>query len=150
MSTFVSHIVTDLSQKALPANAPSTTGSPERVQIASCQSKEALRDIFIKLEQSQSPQSLRECINTLHSLEYHQQLLSAELADGEEQALRRLILGKIALGLYSQALTTFLDEASEAEAEGQWWSDVVRSRRRAATYLLQSTSYIHSLYGALC
>ncbi|KAI1793265.1 NCA2-domain-containing protein [Ganoderma leucocontextum] len=136
MSTFVSHIVADLSQKALPTNAPST--STERVQIASCQSKEALRGIFIKLEQSQSPQNLRESIDALHNLEYHQQLLSAELADSEEQTLRRAILSRVALGLYGQTLTTFLDEASEAEAEGQWWSDIVRSRRRAATYLLQT------------
>ncbi|PIL22356.1 hypothetical protein GSI_15044 [Ganoderma sinense ZZ0214-1] len=136
MSTFVSHIVADLSRKALPANAPST--STERVQIASSQSKEALRDIFIKLEQSQSPENLRKCIDALHNLEYHQQLLSAELADNEEQTLRRAILARVALGLYCQALSTFLDEASEAETEMQWWSDVVRSRRRAATYLLQT------------
>ena len=137
MSTFVSHVVADLSQKAFPPNAPAT--STERVQIASSQSKEALRDICIKLEQSQSPKNLRECIDALHNLEYHQQLLSAELADSEEQTLRRAILGRLALGLYGQALSTFLDEASEADAEGQWWSDVVRSRRRAAMYLLQST-----------
>ncbi|EJF61091.1 NCA2-domain-containing protein [Dichomitus squalens LYAD-421 SS1] len=136
MSTFVSHVVADLAQKALPTSAASA--STERVQIASSQSKEVLRTVFVKLEQSQSPQDIRECIDTLQNLEYHQQLLSAELVDGEEQSLRRAILGRLALGLYGQALTTFLDEASEAEAERQWWSDIVRSRRRAATYLLQT------------
>ena len=141
MSTFVSHVVADLAQKSLPANAASP--SSQRVQIASSQSKEALRNVFVKLEQSQSPQDLRECIDTLQNLEYHQQLLSAEMADGEEQTLRRAILGRLALGLYGQALSTFLDEASEAEAERQWWSDIVRSRRRAATYLLQSTPRNH-------
>ena len=147
MSTFVSHVVADLAQKSLPANAASP--SSQRVQIASSQSKEALRNVFVKLEQSQSPQDLRECIDTLQNLEYHQQLLSAEMADGEEQTLRRAILGRLALGLYGQALSTFLDEASEAEAERQWWSDIVRSRRRAATYLLQSTPRKHARVGTL-
>lgn len=139
MSTFVPHLVADLSVKTVPATAP-TASSSEGVQISSTQSKEALRSLFVKLEQSASPKVVRECIAVLQGLEHDQQLLSAGLADGEEHALRRAILSKLALELYAQALTTFLDEASEAERELEWWSDLGRSRRQVAYYLLQSES----------
>lgn len=139
MSTFVSHIVADLSQKAFPADAPSPpSGAQAQVHISSTQSKEVIRALFVQLDQEQNPQSLRECISELQRLEYGQQLLSAALADGEEQALRRAILSKLALALYAQALSTLLDEAGQAEAELQWWGDVERSRRQVAYYLLQS------------
>ena len=97
-------------------------------------------DLYINLERSKSLESLCECINTLHVLEQDKQLLSAELADKEEQSLRQAILGKVALGLYGHALETLLDEASEAETELEWWSDLGRSRGRVAYYLLQSES----------
>ncbi|KAI0643145.1 NCA2-domain-containing protein [Trametes meyenii] len=143
MSTFVSHLVADLSQKALPVNAsPSSSRADGDIQAtahnASSQHKETLRELFIKLEQSTSPESLRESIDALQTLEHHEQLLSIQASDEEEQTLRRAILGKLALGLYSQALTTYLEEASEAETELEWWSDLVRSRRSAAYYLLQT------------
>ncbi|TFK80837.1 NCA2-domain-containing protein [Polyporus arcularius HHB13444] len=136
MTTFVSHIVADLSLKAVPTNAP--TPSSEGVQISSTHSKEVLGGLLVKLEQSRSSEATRECIAALQDLEYNQQLLSAGLADGEEHALRRAILSKVALELYAQALTTFLEEASETERELEWWSDLSRSRRQVAYYLLQT------------
>ncbi|KAI0755155.1 NCA2-domain-containing protein [Daedaleopsis nitida] len=145
MSTFVSHIVADLAPKALPSpNAPESTrlhsqrAQPHGVHISSVHHKETLRDLFVQLENSDTPQTLRKCITALQDLEYRQQLLSAELADGEEEALRRAVLNKLALGLYGQALTTFLDEAGEAEAELEWWTELGRSRRQVAYYLLQT------------
>ncbi|KAH9846116.1 NCA2-domain-containing protein [Lenzites betulinus] len=139
MSTFVSHIAADLAQKALPANAPLNDAE---IQVASTSisngNKENLRGLFVKLEQSTSLASLQECISALQTLERHEQLLSSEAADPEEHTLRRAILARLALGLYAQALSTYLDEASEAEAELEWWSDLGRSRRYAAYYLLQT------------
>ncbi|KAI0632031.1 NCA2-domain-containing protein [Trametes polyzona] len=140
MSTFVSHITADLAPKTLPPNA----SSPHEVSIRSAsddatgQVKETLRAVFVKLEQSSTPESLRECIDALQTLEHHEQLLSAETTDQEEQTLRRAILARLTLGLYAQALSTYLEEASEAEAELEWWSDLGRSRRYAAYYLLQT------------
>ena len=138
MSTFVSHIVADLSPKTLPPTATTTPGDQLHTQAES-QTKETLRSLYVKLDQSSSPESLRECIDALQTLEHHEQLLSAQAADEEEQTLRRAIIGRLALGLYAQALTTYLDEASEAESELEWWSELGRSRRYAAYYLLQST-----------
>ncbi|KAI0769046.1 NCA2-domain-containing protein [Trametes elegans] len=138
MSTFVSHIVADLSQKALPAHASASNDAQLQTQNAPSQVKETLRGIFVKLDQSHSPESLLECVDALQTLEHHEELLSAQAVDDEEQTLRRAVLGRLALGLYAQALTTFLDEASEAEMDLEWWSDLGRSRRYAAYYLLQT------------
>ncbi|KAJ8463862.1 hypothetical protein ONZ51_g9973 [Trametes cubensis] len=137
MSTFVSHIVADLSPKTLPPTA-TTTPSDQLHTQAESQTKETLRSLYVKLDQSSSPESLRQCIDALQTLEHHEQLLSAQAADEEEQTLRRAIIGRLALGLYAQALTTYLDEASEAESELEWWSELGRSRRYAAYYLLQT------------
>ncbi|KAH9889850.1 NCA2-domain-containing protein [Cubamyces lactineus] len=140
MSTFVSHIVADLSQKTLPPTAATTPGDQLHAQAASAESqtKETLRSLYVKLDQSSSPESLRECIDALQTLEHHEKLLSAQATDEEEQTLRRAIIGRLALGLYAQALTMYLDEASEAESELEWWSELGRSRRYTAYYLLQT------------
>lgn len=139
MSTFIAPLVANLSQKALPPTLP-TSGGEVHLESASTRTKENLRELFVNLEQSTSPESLKECIDALQTLEHHEQLLSAQAADGEEQTLRRAILARVALGLYAQALTAYLDEAGEAEAELEWWSELGRSRRYTAYYLLQSAS----------
>ena len=139
MSTFISHFVSDLSQRTLPLDTPSTSNAAG-VQIASTRSKETLQGIFLDLDQAQSLNSLRQFIGSLQYLEQDQQLLSAELGDAEEQTLRQAVLGKVTLGLYAHALETLLEEASEAETELEWWSDLGRSRRKVAYYLLQSAS----------
>ncbi|KAI0822022.1 NCA2-domain-containing protein [Trametes gibbosa] len=142
MSTFVSHITADLAQKALPASTSPLTDVDGDIQIASTSisngNKENLRGLFIKLEHSTSLHALKECIDALQTLEHHEQLLSARAADDEELTLRRAILARLTLGLYAEALSTYLYEASEAEAELEWWSDLGRSRRYAAYYLLQT------------
>ncbi|KAL1950062.1 hypothetical protein VTO73DRAFT_5184 [Trametes versicolor] len=137
MSTFIAPLVANLSQKALPPTLP-TSGGEVHLESASTRTKENLRELFVKLEQSTSSESLKECIDALQTLEHHEQLLSAQAADGEEQTLRRAILARVALGLYAQALTAYLDEAGEAEAELEWWSELGRSRRYTAYYLLQT------------
>ncbi|KAH9924282.1 NCA2-domain-containing protein [Epithele typhae] len=135
MSTFISYFVDDLSKKAAPAASSSTSAG---VRITSNRSKELLRELFINVDRAHSLSSLRQCIGQLQGLEHEQQLLSAELVGEEEESLRQAILGKVALGLYAHALTTFLEEASEAETELEWWSDLGRSRTNVAYYVLQT------------
>ena len=140
MSTFVPHFVAELSQKALPSHSSSVPTS-RGVQIAATRSKEALQELFVDVERTQSLDSLRECINSLQRLEQDQLLFSSELADGEETTLRQAVLGKVALGLYAHALQILLEEATEAEMELEWWGDLGRSRRKTAYYLVQSKSF---------
>jgi hypothetical protein len=48
-------------------------------------------------------------------------------------------VGKLVAAVYAQTMDVFLHEASDVEAEAEWWAEVERSRLRAAYYLLQST-----------
>jgi len=48
------------------------------------------------------------------------------------------------VGLYTKALKIHLDQATEAEAEAEWWGDIERSKLNVAWYLLQSVSFLFS------
>ena len=50
----------------------------------------------------------------------------------------QVVLAKIAFGLYANALDLYLDQASTAQDDAEWWADVEQSNRFAALYLLQS------------
>ncbi|KAF9242521.1 NCA2-domain-containing protein [Melanogaster broomeanus] len=47
-------------------------------------------------------------------------------------------LGKIAFALYAKALDIYLDEASAAQDDAEWWAEVEQSNQLAALYLLQT------------
>lgn len=51
---------------------------------------------------------------------------------------RQVVFAKIAFGLYSHALDLYLDEASAAQRDAEWWAEVEQSNQLAALYLLQS------------
>lgn len=50
----------------------------------------------------------------------------------------QVILSRVALGLYANALNLYLNEASIAQADAEWWAEVEQSNQLAALYLLQS------------
>ncbi|PPQ91940.1 hypothetical protein CVT25_000983 [Psilocybe cyanescens] len=58
--------------------------------------------------------------------------------DAEEGALEKAIIGKLTVSLYSDALDTFIAQATQVEAEAEWWSDIESSRLRVSLYLLQT------------
>ena len=59
-------------------------------------------------------------------------------ADIDGNALKNAILAEVLISLYVQTLEMFWSEASDAETELEWWSDIERSEWRSAYYLLQS------------
>ncbi|KAF8895348.1 ATP synthase regulation protein NCA2-domain-containing protein [Infundibulicybe gibba] len=59
-------------------------------------------------------------------------------ADAEEEALARAVVGKLVVGVYAEVLDKYLLQATDAEAEAEWWADVERSYSNVAWYLLQS------------
>lgn len=82
-------------------------------------------------------QQISDAISVLLQLETRIKSLSAT-ADAEESALRDAIIGKLAVGLYAEAIDVYLTQATEVEAEAEWWRDIERSRLNTAWYLLQS------------
>ena len=63
-------------------------------------------------------------------------VLSAD--DPEEEALKHAIVTKLIVAVYAEALDTYLTQATEVEAEAEWWADIERSRLNVTWYLLQS------------
>lgn len=59
-------------------------------------------------------------------------------ASEPSEAVLQVVLAKIALGLYANALDLYLGQASAAENDAEWWAEVEQSNRFAALYLLQS------------
>ncbi|KZT11917.1 NCA2-domain-containing protein [Laetiporus sulphureus 93-53] len=130
MTSFVSHITHDLSQRIVqPANAPS---SP--VDASESPTKDSLRAAFLSINQSASLQETRRCLESLRGLETQ----SLTQPDEEEIVLRRVVLGKVAVELYGRALSITLEEAMHVEDELEWWADVERSSSSVGLYLLQT------------
>lgn len=134
MATFVSHLHHDLTSKI---GLPSTVVSPGTPGLPS-QSRQALRTYFLALNPPTSLKSSQESVSRLQNLQKSGAFVQS--SDGEEEALLAAIAAKLAVGIYTQFLEVYLDEASEVEAELEWWSDIERSRWRTAYFLLQSKS----------
>jgi len=151
MSTFVSHLEYELSLKLLSPPISATSPTPTeslQAQTTPSPTLEALRNYFAHLSPPATIPDAQKCLAELERFDSDLQVnlfaatseeieVGAEL-DEETNALRRAILGKIVMGMYVQVLTLFLDEASSADMESEWWADVSRSRWNVAMYLLQS------------
>ena len=64
-----------------------------------------------------------------------------EEKDDEEVALEDAIVRKLTIAIYADALNTYLAQATEAEAEAEWWARVERSKLAVAFFLLQYVLY---------
>ena len=135
-SSFTANYIKDLAtQPALPQNATRTTLQRTTPK------KENLRSLIASTNQPLSHSATRDTLKSLERIEDDDTTLSVATADSEEDALKRAIVGKIVVGLYAETLDTYLAEASEVEAEAEWWADVERSRSNVVYYLLQCELY---------
>ncbi|TFK74832.1 NCA2-domain-containing protein [Pluteus cervinus] len=64
--------------------------------------------------------------------------LAVSAADPEEQALKIAVYSQFVVGLYTESLRLCLSQATEAEAEAEWWSERERTPMRLALYLVQT------------
>lgn len=135
MSTFVSQLDRELLVKVLPPNTSVATPTPS--SQSQSPTKQSLRTFFLELTPPSTLYDARESLTDLQQLDSESGVLT-RTADEEEVTLRRAILGKLVIGLYCQALNTFLEEATNAETELEWWADIGRSRLNVGYYLLQS------------
>ncbi|KAJ3557126.1 hypothetical protein NM688_g1633 [Phlebia brevispora] len=132
MSTFVSHLHQDLSSRIV---LPSTVASPG-TPGSSSQSRQALRACFLDLHPPTSLTASTQSLKRVQKLKRDEAFV--ESSDSEEEALWTAIAAKLTVGIYTQLLEVYLNEASEAEAELEWWSDIQRSRWRTSYFLLQT------------
>jgi len=109
--------------------------------------KQALHALLVQLNRNTNTlRDLRRHLDSLRDLlpsEGHIQSSSEGSIpiplDAEEIALQGAIISKLSVALYSDALDTFLTQATQVEEEAEYWADIEKSRLRVAIYLLQST-----------
>jgi len=77
---------------------------------------------------------------TAHAIQDVLTLLQNDVAlqQHPSEAVLQVVLAKIASGLYANALDLYLDQASAAQDDAEWWAEVEQSNQLAALYLLQS------------
>ncbi|KZP31535.1 NCA2-domain-containing protein [Athelia psychrophila] len=101
--------------------------------------KHSLQALVASTSQPLSSSDTRIALKSLQSIENdHSSALSVADADGEEYALKRAVIGRAVVALYAEALDIYMQEASDAETEAEWWADVGRSRQSVAYYFLQT------------
>ncbi|EKM51872.1 uncharacterized protein PHACADRAFT_177281 [Phanerochaete carnosa HHB-10118-sp] len=132
MSTFATLLYRDLSSKVFLPPQASPIASPAFANA----SKDALRAYFAELNPPVSLADAHACLDALRQFEASGTFTGPSY--GEDEALRTAILVKLLIGLYVQTLEIYLDEASEAETQLEWWADIERSRLGSAYYLLQT------------
>lgn len=60
------------------------------------------------------------------------------LHEHPSEVVLQAVLARVSFGLYANALDLYLDEASAAQDDAEWWAEVEQSNQLAALYLLQS------------
>ena len=136
MSSFVSHLTSDLTERIQPPTSvpPSPPGGSHD------QPKETLRGLFVQLNQPAQVSDASRHLDTLEEYRVRQAAVAAN--DEEEAALQRAVLGKLAIDLYGQTLDVVLEDARRVEEELEWWADLERSSGNVALYLVQSGSHV--------
>jgi nuclear-control-of-ATPase protein 2 len=99
--------------------------------------KHALHALLVSLNDTQTITS-SVVANTVTSLRSLDTLAILNVDDSEEEALKYAIVTKLVVAVYAEALDTYLTQATEVEAEAEWWADIERSRFNVTWYLLQS------------
>lgn len=128
-TSFVQHYIQPLNVSPEISRPPTPAGPSS----ANSGQKEKLQALFASLNESSAGETLRDVANSF--LETPAQGLAP---DPEETILRTLIVRKLVVGLYTDALQLYLSEAVDAETEAEWWADIERSRWSIAYYLIQS------------
>lgn len=105
--------------------------------------KHALHTVFASFPHSQplNSQQIQNAVSVLSQLESKDKGPLAKETDAEEDALKNAVIGKVTVGLYAEAMDIYLTQATQVEAEAEWWRDIERSRLNVAWYLLQSILY---------
>ncbi|KIJ17751.1 hypothetical protein PAXINDRAFT_111300 [Paxillus involutus ATCC 200175] len=99
--------------------------------------EELYREIDTFLKPPFSPEAIQNALKLLQDdvFLHPSSSIQAQHASG---VLLQTALGRIAFGLYTKALDLYLDEASAAQADAEWWAEVEQSNKLAALYLLQT------------
>ncbi|KAJ6623163.1 ATP synthase regulation protein NCA2-domain-containing protein, partial [Mycena sp. CBHHK59/15] len=138
--------------RPLSLTSPST---PEHAPLSPLplvfESTETLRSLLVSLKPPISQTAVDDALEYLDRADRNT-LLATE--DSQARALKDAVVAQVAVGLYAQSLDMYLDEATEIEAEAEWWANVERSYINVAWFLLQTfptrvADVLHTVLDAL-
>lgn len=136
----ISHLTNDLVLLPVPSQHQlqiSTTHS----HPAAVKAEESLRSLLLSLKPPLLHTQITDGVQSLEDYDsFVSGLRSGEIRATEEDGVKTAILGRLVVGLYAEAMDTFLKEAGEAENLAEWWGDVERSTFNVWHYFVQSTS----------
>lgn len=139
----------DLVSRFTQSLASSRPVSPLPLPIEKSNTKKPeLHRILVSFTQSNPTQSqIANCARSLQDVGSSSTITDnedeqIEEQDKEEIALEDAIIRKLSVAIYSDALDTYLAQATEVEAEAEWWAGVERSKLAVAWFLFQSKVFI--------
>jgi nuclear control of ATPase protein 2 len=137
-SRFVEHYVSPLT-RFTPAQPPSSLQSSQVAGLpAESPAKKRLQSILVSLDGDVSLETIAEAARSLETQNYFPPSRNSFTLDEEVETLERAVTTRLIIVLYSVALDTLLEQASESEKEAEWWAHIERSKVRTTYYLIQS------------
>jgi nuclear-control-of-ATPase protein 2 len=148
-SEFVTHFTRSLDAPTSRTPSPLPSPSPSSSNLNQAQTKpttshkkQALHALLVSLNQGViTTDDIKQATVTLHTASTYE----SSGNDHEEEVLQDAISAKLTVALYSETLDAFLDQATQVEAEAEWWADVESSGTSVALYLLQSEFFLPAL-----
>jgi nuclear-control-of-ATPase protein 2 len=138
-SEFVQHFTRSLT---LLKTRPISFGPPlviSQHEERDSNTTQTLRSLLVKCQSALEPKDVHDCVLLLHSL---QGAFVASEANRDESALEEAIVGQLTVALYANALDKYLAQATQVEAEAEWWTDMEDSTLTLLFYLLQSMIFL--------
>lgn len=109
--------------------------------------------LYKLLHQLESPldqRALRSTIKSLVEIEENSAVVWSDSAVSQEDAnVRAAVESRVCVGVYAEVLGRWLQEASEADAEAEWWAGTIRSQRSVVWYLIASAFSVFSSYSPI-
>ncbi|KAF7307425.1 hypothetical protein MIND_00536900 [Mycena indigotica] len=127
-SSFARQFTRPLSESRLPTQDLSSLEASE----SSTEATETLRALLASLKAPVSQKAVDD------ALEYLATTSSSFAGDVLDDKLRAAVVDQVAVGLYARSLDEYLNEATEIEAEAEWWSNVERSTVNIVWFFLQT------------
>ncbi|KAJ7044969.1 NCA2-domain-containing protein, partial [Mycena alexandri] len=134
-SRFADNFTRPLSLTRLPTPEPGVAASASPVVT---EFTGTLRSLLVSLNPPVSQSSVDEALKFLAQGD-RDALFIAE--DVQETALKSAVVNQVAVGLYARGLDIYLNEATEIEAEADWWASVECSSVSLAWFFLQTLPF---------
>lgn len=116
MTSLAEHHTTQLLERALSTQDLSRSPSPSLESYQSIPRIERLRSLLVKFKTPINPKLIQETLDVLREQE------ELGLSDSE-LTIRNVALGVVAASLYGRVLHVLLEQATEAEAEANWYDN---------------------------